>query len=251
MIITIAAQKGGAGKTTTAAALSQAIRHAKKRSKVLLVDTDGQASASMIYGADDMPGPTLYDVIKGTCKASEAIRHTEAGDILPATVELYGLDVELQKRPGRDFILSQALKEIQDDYTHIIIDTAPGVGTMLIQSLTAADAVIIPTECDAQAFHGVGDILETIQQVRSYCNEGLKISGVLLIRYNSRSVISRQFEEILTDLAKDYDTKVLRTRIRQGVSIKEAQALRRSLYDYAPKSNPAADYMALIKELKL
>lgn len=251
MIITIAARKGGAGKTTTAAAMAQAIRNKNKKTNVLLIDMDGQSSLTGIYGADKMPGPTIYEALKGKCDITETIRHTSLGDIVPGSVYLSGLDVEFSKTPGRDFILNSKVKTLTGTYTHIIIDTPPGISTNLIQSLTAAETVIIPTECDYQAVNGVFDVLETVREVRNLCNEDLTVSGLLAIRYNSRSVITKQFEELLKDTATDYGTKLFKTKIRQGVAIRESQALHKDLYKYAPKSNPAVDYMNLVKEMKL
>lgn len=250
MILAIVGQKGGIGKTTTAAAIAQALEAKSKRNKVLLLDADGQGSASVIYGADP-EGLTLYDVIKGTCRASEAIQKTEAGAIIPGSSELYGLDVELQREPGRDFLLAEALADLRKEYSHIIIDTAPGVGTCLIQALTAADGAIIPAVCDAQCYSGLNNTIETVEKVRKYCNKDLKLYGLLLTMYQPRTVLHRQFEELIQEEAKRRKIKVLKTCIRKGVAIQEAQALHKNIITYAPKSKPAEDYAELIKELKL
>ena len=250
MIITIAAQKGGVGKTTTAAAIAQALG-LKKKNKVLLIDCDGQASASNLYGIHAENGAGLYEVIKGSAAASEAIRETEAGAIIPGGAGLYGLDVELQNKPGRDLFLKKALEEISGQYTHIIIDTAPGLGTCLIQALTASQGVIIPVLCDAQSLNGVRKITNTIKEVQEFCNNDLQLLGVLITRYQPRTILARQYEDLIKEEAAANGTKLLNTKIRQGVAIQEAQALRKNLYNYAPKSKPAEDYLKLIKELKI
>lgn len=250
MILTIAAHKGGVGKTTTAAAIAQALRSKNKRNKVLLIDADNQRSASTIYKVTD-EAPGLYEVIKGTARASEAIRSTPAGDMIPGSSKLYKLDAELADEAGRDHFLSKALEEIREQYTHIIIDTAPGRGTCLIQALTAAEGVIVPIQCNAQAFNGVSTTIDTIEKVKTYCNADLRLYGLLITRYQPRTILARQYEELIEKEAKQRGTKVIKTRIRQGVAIEEAQALRKDLYTYAPKSKPAEDYMHLIKELKL
>ena len=250
MILTIAAHKGGVGKTTTAAAIAQALRAKSKRNKVLLIDTDNQRSASTIYKASE-EAPGLYEVIRGAARASEAIQSTPAGEIIPGSRKLYALDAELSDEAGRDFFLRKALEEIRGEYTHIVIDTAPGRGTCLIQSLVAADGVLIPIQCNAQAFNGVNQTIDTIERVKTYCNEDLKLYGLLITRYQPRTNLARQYEGLIEKEAKAKGTKVIKTRIRQGVAIEEAQALRKDLYNYAPKSKPAEDYMQLVKELKL
>ena len=251
-IITVAAQRGGAGKTTTAAALAQALKASKPRSKVLLVDMDGQQSASLVY--DIMGGdgrPTTYEVIRGEAKASEAIRETEAGEIIPASSNIDNLQIELANQAGRDSYLREALEEIRESYNYIIIDTPPGVGTCLIQALTAADGVILPVLCEPVSYKGLLSITETISQVKKYCNASLEILGVLITLYQPQTILTRQYEELIGERCEKIGTKLLATKIRKAVAIPEAQALGKDLYKYAPKSKPALDYLALVKELKL
>ena len=249
MILTIAAQKGGVGKTTTTAAIAQALSQ-KKKNRVLVIDFDGQMSLTSVYGAD--PNRlTIYNVVKGECHAAEAIQKTPVGEIIPGNNRLYGLDIELSNQPGRDMFLRRSLDPIRDKYTHIVIDTSPGMGTGLVQSLTASDGVLIPIQCNTQAYKGLTTVIDTIDQVREYCNEDLKLLGIVITKYQPRTNLARQYETLIEATAEKCDTKLLKTRIRQGVAIEEAQALKRDLYEYAPKSKPAEDYMSLIKELKL
>lgn len=250
MILTIAAQKGGVGKTTTAAAIAQALKAKSSRNKVLLIDMDGQRSASIIYGADE-DAFNIYNVLMGNCKAVDAIQDAEAGEIIQGSSRLYSLDVELAEDRDRDKRLKRALIGIQKKYSHIIIDTAPGYSTGLIQALTAADAVIVPVQCNAQAFNGTSEVFDTIGNVKKLTNKNLTVLGILATRYQPRTILARQYEELIKEAAKEYGTKMLKTRIRQGVAVEEAQALRTDLYKYAPKSKPAEDYFNLIKELKL
>lgn len=249
MILTIAAQKGGVGKTTTTAAVAQALGQ-KKKNRVLVIDFDGQKSLSTIYGADP-DRRTIYNVVKGECHAAEAIQKTRVGDIIPGSEKLYGLDIELNGKPGRDMFLKRSLEEIRDIYTHIIIDTAPGMGTGLIQALTASDGVIIPIQCNTQAYKGLMSVIETIDQVQEYCNNDLQLLGVVITKYQPRTKLTRDYENLISQATAKSEIKLLKTRIRQGIAVEEAQALRRDLYEYAPKSKPAEDYMSLIRELKL
>lgn len=249
MIITIAAQKGGVSKTTTAAAIAQAFSFTGK--KALLIDLDAQGSASLIYGVDADGSGGSYALVMGKAKAEDLIQETKAGAIIPASPLLDRLDVELSNKPGRDSFLKAALAPIKKKYDCIIIDTAPGLGTALIQALTAADSVIIPLLCDPQALQGLNQVHETINQVQTYCNPELKIKGVVLTQYQARATLTRQYEELIANVCEGLGVKLASTRIRRAIAIQEAQALRESLYKYAPGSNPAADYMALCEELKL
>lgn len=248
MIITIAAQKGGVGKTTTAAAIAQALTWKKK--KTLLIDADAQGSATLIYGADDSGGGT-YELITGKAKAEELIQETPAGSIIPASPLLDRLGIELNNTPGRDSLLKAAISPIATAYDFILIDTAPGLGTCLIQALTAADCVIIPLLCDPQALSGLHNVYDTIEQVKTYCNPGLSVAAVVLTQYNARATLTRQYEGLITEQCREMGLPLAKTRIRRGIAIQEAQAMRENLYTYSPASNPAADYLELIKELHL
>ena len=247
MIITIAAQKGGVGKTTTAAAIAQALTWKKK--KTLLIDADAQGSASLIYGSEDLGG--TYELITGKATAAELIQETPAGAIIPASPLIDRLGIELNNTPGRDSLLKAAISPIAADYDYIVIDTAPGLGTCLIQALTAADCVIIPLLCDPQALSGLHNVYETIGQVKTYCNPALSVAAVVLTQYNARATLTRQYESLIIEQCQGMGLYLAKTRIRRGIAIQEAQAMRENLYNYAPGSNPAADYLELIKELKL
>lgn len=248
MVITVAAQKGGVSKTSTAAAIAQGL--AWKKKKTLLIDADSQKSATLIYGADDSKGG-LYDLITGKKKAEKLIQETPAGNILPGSDLLDRLDIELNNQPGRDSILKAKIEPIRAAFDFIVIDTAPGLGTCLIQALTAADRVIIPLLCDPQALQGLHQITETIGQVQKYCNPSLQIAAVVLTQYQGRATLTRQYEGLIAEQCKEMGLYLAKTRIRKGIALQEAQASRDNLFNYAPASNPAADYMELIKELKL
>lgn len=247
MVITIAAQKGGVGKTTTAAALAQALTF--KGYKTLVIDADAQENLTLIYGLEE-PEPTLYDLITGKCNVTACIKVTKAGQIIPGSPELDNLTVELSNAPGRDSYLRKALEPIRNKFDYIIIDTAPGLGTCLIQALTAADKVIIPLSCDTQALNGLHKVVATISEVKAYCNHDLEISGVVITQYQPQTILAKQFDQLISEQCTESSLYLAKTRIRKAIAIQESQALRENLYSYAPKSNPAIDYMNLLKELK-
>jgi chromosome partitioning protein len=251
MIITIADHKGGVGKTTTAAAIAQGIDARKKKGKALLIDADAQGSATKsVYGATGDNGG-LYDAIMKSASAADLIQKTEAGEILPYSRSLALLDKELGADEKRDFYIKEAIEPIKGNYEHIIIDTAPGLSTCLIQALTASEGVIIPLGANSEGVESLQLIHETIEEVKAYTNPSLKVLGVLITQHQARANLTRQYEEFLADLCKDLKYKLLKTRIRQGIAIQEAHALKENLFTYAPKAKATEDYKALIKELKL
>lgn len=249
MILTIAAQKGGVSKTTTAAAIAQALAYKKKTT--LLIDGDAQGSASLIYGADEGGTGGTYSLITGKAPAESLIQTTPAGNIIPASPLLDRLDIELNNKPGRDSFLKAGIEPVKGKFDCIVIDTAPGLGTCLVQALTAADAVIIPLLCDPQALQGLHQVTETIEEVRKYCNPGLTVAAVVLTQYQARATLTRQYEDLITEQCRKMGIPLARTRIRRAIAIQEAQASRESLYSYNSKCNPAADYMALCEEIGL
>lgn len=251
MIITIADHKGGVGKTTTAAAIAQGIDARKKKGKALLIDADAQGSATKsVYGATGDKGG-LYDAIMKSASAEDLIQKTEAGEILPYSRSLALLDKELGADKKRDYYIKEAIEPIKGNYEHIIIDTAPGLSTCLIQALTASEGVIIPLGANSEGVESLQLIHETIEEVKAYTNPSLKVLGVLITQYQARANLTRQYEEFIADLCKDLKYKLLKTRIRQGIAIQEAHALKENLFTYAPKAKATEDYKALIKELKL
>lgn len=251
-VICLCDQKGGVGKTATACAIAQGIDARKRpKGKALLIDTDPQGSASKTaYGVPEGT-PGLYDVLKGRMDPNEAILHTDAGDILPYSKELSLLDVEFSKSAGRDFYLKKVIEKITGDYTHVIIDTAPGVSLALTQALTACDGVLIPIMANPDGVDSLETTYKSIDTVREYTNPSIEILGTFFTMYSPRAILTRQYEELIEDVAKTLDIKLLNSRIRRSIALEEARALNVNLFTYAPKANATRDYEALIKELKI
>ena len=249
MIVTIAAQKGGVSKTTTAAAIAQAMTY--KGKSALLIDLDAQRSASLIYGAEEDGTGGSYSLIMGTAPAEDLIQETPAGSIIPGSKDLEGLDVELSAKPGRDFFLKGAIEPIKERFDCIVLDTPPGKGTALVQALTAADSVIIPLLCDPQALQGLHQVTKTIEEVKKYCNPGLQIAAVVLTQYDKRATLTRQYEDLIAEQCREMGLPFAETKIRRGIALQGAQASRENLYTYNAKANPAADYMSFCEEIGL
>ena len=249
-VITVASQKGGTGKTTTSGTIS--CWATAQGMKTLAIDLDPQGSLTCIMrGNANSPGS--YELMKGV--PTEQIIQSGTGrnmpDLVPASLSLAAADAEYSARPGRDFLLKKAVDTLRDVYELVVIDTPPTLGTLLIHSLTAADEVLIPVQVDTFALQSIYQLMETIRQVKEYCNSGLTVSGVLLTRYNGRTVLTRDLRDRLEDVCRGLDIPLLGTVISEGIATKETQTMRESLFTYAPHSKPAQDYAALMGELEI
>ena len=247
-IISVANQKGGTAKTSTAHALATGATHLGKKS--LAIDLDPQGNLTYLMGANpDMPGS--YEILKREAPISEAIQHTEQGDVISACLNLANADTELSGKPGKDFFLKTALETIGDSYDIIVIDTPPALGTLLINALTASNEVVIPVSADALSLQGLFQLNETIKQVQYYYNKSLAVSGILLTKYSGRTILARDLKETIAETCNELQIPMYESVIREGIAAREAQAMRESLFDYAKKSNPAQDYLAWFKEINL
>ena len=255
-IISVCDHKGGVGKTTTAAALAQGLAK-KKKNKVLLIDGDPQGTAtSSVYGVTTVHH-TLYDVITGKVNASRAVISTGAGDLIPYDKQLANLDIEYQTNNVKQMLknygrLKEALKDLGGVYTHVIIDTAPGLASLITwQALTASDTVIIPIVCSPDNYDNLKLTIEDVENIKEVTNPDIQIAGVFFNLHGGRSNIMKQFEELYKTTCKQYGIKLLKTAVRRSVTVQEAHALGQSLFDYAPKAPVTLDYKSLIDELKL
>ena len=247
MILAIATQKGGTAKTTSAVLLASCLR--RKGLRVLLIDLDQQRNLSRLLRADTAVPGTSLALLLHAAAAGDIIQHTEQGDIIAAGKNLQAADIALKDTAGKEYLLREGLAEIKNDYDFIIIDCPPALGVVTVNALTAADIVIIPVEAAGFSMDGLDDVMDTIKQVKQYCNERLQIGGVLLTRYDVNSNLSKAMIEIAGEVAGQLGTKLYKTPIRNSVKVREAQFLRKDLFDYAGTCNPAADYEALTEEL--
>jgi len=244
-VISVINQKGGVGKSTTALALGSGLF--ARGFKVLFVDMDAQGNLTYALGADN-GGLTVFDVLTGASKAARAMQNTKHGALLTSSPALSGSDTVLTQT-GKEYCLKEALDALSSDFDYVIIDTPPALGILTINALTASAGVIIPAQADIFSLQGITQLYGTLEAVLKYCNPALKVMGILLTRYQSRSIISREVAEMIEESAKALDTKLYNAKIRENTAIKEAQARRSSIFDYAPKSNAAADYNDLLDEI--
>lgn len=248
-VICVTNQKGGVGKSTTAEALAEGLL--LKNRKALLVDLDPQGSITLTAGASTNR-PTAYEVMMRLNTAQEAIQDRtkilpRRANIIPANKNLVRLDIELTST-GKEYRLKEQLKPLLPYYEYIVIDTPPALGILTVAALTASDSLIIPAQADVYSLQGIGQLFDTIQAIKEYTNPGLALDGIILTRHNSRNILSRDMAAAAEDTAAQMGTFLYRTVIRESVAVKEAQANQRTIYDYAPKSNAAVDYMAFTSE---
>lgn len=252
-ILAIANQKGGVGKTTTCQCLAAGLYAQGKR--VLLIDLDPQSNLSIlcdaVTDAVNKETPTMLELLSDKANFTDVIQSMEEYDIAPASMYLASIDSVLTDPIGRPFKLVEKINEanLRKKYDYIIIDCPPALGTLTSLAIVAADSVIIPAQADILSLQGVSQLYSTIQSARGHANKALKISGIVLTRFNARTKISREIHEMFLTAAKQMGTVVFKTQIREGTAIKESQAAGENIFQSAASSNVAQDYQALIKEI--
>jgi chromosome partitioning protein len=238
-VISTAIIKGGTGKTTTVCALAQAAALDGRR--VLVIDLDPQGNATSILGADGASGSGSYDILTGTADASSAIVvGSQNIPVIGGSPEL----ATIKSSNGGALTLRKALETVKDDFDIVFVDTPPHIGELVLNALVAADVILVPLETDKWSINGLQHIGGLIRNVRKV-NDRLSLIGVLLTRFDGRSKLNQAFRTTIEKRAPGIDAKFLGC-VRNGVAVKEAQTLGKSLYEYARNSNPAKDYRAIL-----
>jgi chromosome partitioning protein len=244
-VIAVANQKGGVAKTTTVHSLGAAL--AERGLRTLTVDLDPQGCLTWSNGIDpDGLDRSLHDVLLGRACAAEVL--VKVGDIhlLPASIDLAGAEVHLLSKTGREYALAKALAPLVPTYDAVLIDCAPSLGILTINGLTAAAEVVVPLQCETLSHRGVGQLLETIDDVRSYTNPDLVVRGVIATMYDGRTKLAN---EVIASAREKYDLDVLNPPIPKSVRVAEAPGRGRSILTHAPTSAAAEAYRALAAQL--
>jgi len=247
-VIAIANQKGGVGKTTTAINLGAGLAVAERRTLVVDMDPQGNATSGMGVDRAQLSG-SVYDVLVEEATAAEVRLeklHFPSLDMIPSSQDLVGAEVELVDRPGRETILRRALAEVRDEYEFVLLDCPPSLGLLTLNTLAAADTVLIPIQCEFYALEGLSQLLNTIRLVQQNLNPRLQVEGVLLTMYDQRLNLSRQ----VADEAKEYfGSRVFESVIPRNVRLAEAPSFGKPIVLYDVLSAGAQSYISLAREV--
>jgi chromosome partitioning protein len=243
--IAFANQKGGVAKTTSTLAIGAAL--AQMGSRTLLVDLDPQGCLTFSLGVDsETLDLTIHDVLVGRIPVGKTIHQLSEVDLVPANIDLAGAEAYLLMRTGREYSLRAALEDVQMHYDWVLLDCPPSLGVLTINALTAADGVIIPMQCEALSHRGVGQLLETIDDVHRLTNKNLEIVGILPTMYDSRTAHA---QAILADVGRRYQLNLLDPPIKKSIRFAEAPAWGRSIIKFAPSHPGAEAYREIARSL--
>jgi chromosome partitioning protein len=246
-IIAIANQKGGVGKTTTAINLCACLAEFGRRT--LLVDADPQSNATSGLGIDKEKAPfCVYDGLIGQAEAAGTIQPSamENLDIMPSAIRLAGAELELAGAPEREFRLKKLLSPLRENYDYIVIDCPPSLGLLAVNALTAADAVLVPIQCEFYALEGVAQLMNTVNLIRDAFNPALELEGIVMTMYDGRTNLSVQVE---AEVRRHFGAKVYGTIIPRNVRLSEAPSFGQSVLQYDRKSRGAEEYMSFAREV--
>ena len=246
-VIAITNQKGGVGKTTTAINLGASL--AASEVKVLVIDSDPQGNATTGFGiSKDPEKPSLYHVLLGGIPARHAVISTglEGLSLIPADKNLVGANLELVEIISREFRLRDAIADIRELFSYILIDCPPALDLITLNALVAADSVLVPIQCEFFALEGVSQLMDTIDRVRDSFQHNLALEGILLTMFDDRTNLTRQ---VATDLKEFFGPEVFQTIIPRSVRLAEAPSFGKPILHYDPRSRGAESYIKLAKEI--
>lgn len=246
-IIALTNQKGGVGKTTTSSALAAGLASFYHK-KVLAIDLDPQGSLGFSLGLDIEDCHTIYDVLTGRFCMRDAIQSTEYCDIVTSNILLSGAELEFTSS-DRELLLKKALTPVAADYDYIIIDTPPALNILTVNAYAAADHLIIPMAPEILSLLGVTQLRETIDSVRKSLNPTLNVLGIILTKFDKRTLLAREVRELAENVASSMGTRVFGIPVRPSVTVAEAPAHGLSIFDHSPYSNPSRDYEKFVEDV--
>lgn len=243
-IIAFSNHKGGVGKTTSTVNIGVGLSRLFNKN-VLVIDMDPQANLTQSLGVASNHPHNIYGALTGSYGLNPIVVAPKL-DIIPATLDLSGAEVELSTETGREFILRELLAPINDQYDFILIDTPPSLGLLTVNALTASDYLYIPLQAQYLALQGLTKLMEVMERVRKRLNRGLSLGGVFITQYDNRKVLNREIAQTIREHFKD---KVFQTMIRDNIALAEAPSTGKDIFSYNSRSNGAEDYQELCREI--
>lgn len=246
-VITVTNQKGGTGKTSTVLFLAHGL--AKREKKILVIDLDQQADASFSFNIPYDNEQTTFQVLtENEALNNIIVKVNDAIDLAPASSDISRLDIALSGKYRPQFILKDAISKLSKNYDYILIDTPPALSMVVLNALTASEAVIVPTQADIYSLKGLTELASTINTIKETSNPDLKIAGILIGRYNARTIFSKSIANAFNEMTKRLHTTVFETKIREAISVKESQNNFESIFDYDPHGKVTQDVNKFIDE---
>lgn len=246
-VIALTNQKGGVGKTTTSSALAAGLVSFYNK-KVLAIDLDPQGSLGFSLGLNIEDCRTIHDVLTGQIPIQEAIQLTDYCDVITSNILLSSAEIEFTSA-GRELLLKKALAPVIDNYDYIIIDTPPALNILTVNAYATANHLIIPMAPEILSLLGVTQLKETIDSVRESVNPNLNVLGIILTKFNKRTLLAREVKEMAENVASQMGTCVFNNQIRTSVSVAEAPAHGLSIFDHSPSAKPSEDYKNFLQEV--
>ncbi len=246
-VISLANQKGGVGKTTTAINLGASLAVLEK--KTLIIDADPQANATSGIGFDIKKVKTgIYECLIDDVDPKRVVLNSELEnlDLIPSHIDLVGAEIEMLNMPEREYMLKKVVEKIRDEYDYILIDCSPSLGLITVNALTAADSIVIPVQCEYFALEGLGKLLNTIKIIQSRLNPSLEIEGFLLTMYDSRLRLSNQ---VVEEVRKHFQSMVFETIVQRNIKLSEAPSFGKPVVMYDAESKGSVNYLNLAREI--
>lgn len=246
-VLSICAKKGGPGKSTTSLELAAGLLVLKKR--VLAIDLDSQCNFTSMCNSFNNELVSIHEVLLRKCSIRDAIQNVNGLDTIQSALDLENVNVEMLNEPDRLFRLREALKEVQDDYDYIIIDTPPAFETLTQMALCASDKIILVAQASQFDIDGLYQFSNGYKQINEYYNPKMEILGILLTRFSERSNFRKEVRENMIEIAEQLNTSLFNTFIRENIKIPESQACHVSIWKHDKRSNGAKDYASFLKEV--
>lgn len=246
-VISVSNQKGGVGKTTTSGILSCCL--IKNGFRTLAVDLDPQGNLTFSLNGDSELAASIYDVFTGEVRPQHAVQRLECCDLISSSILLSGVELE-HTNAGREFLLRDALAPLKAYYDFIVVDTPPNLGILTINAFACSDYIIVPVLSDIFSLQGLAQLHDSVQHIKAACNPDVKFLGIVLTRYNARTVLNREILGTAQMIAQSLDIPMFNTRIRSSIAVCEAQSAQISLLKYAPANQVVRDYFSLASEIQ-